>query len=65
MPKVTLTQHRITVLLVDDQAIIGESVRRMLSTEQDTDFRFCQDPLQAIIRLSVSNVVYYIAEAAL
>jgi len=43
-----LTQHRITVLLVDDQAMIGEAVRRMLAPEQDIDFHFCQDPTKAI-----------------
>jgi PleD family two-component response regulator len=48
MPKISLTQHRITVLLVDDQAIIGEVVRRMLSTERDIDFHFCQNPLKAV-----------------
>ena len=47
---VTLTQHRITVLLVDDQVMIGEAVRRMLATEQDIDFHHCQDPTQAIKR---------------
>ena len=41
-------QHRITVLLVDDQAMIGEAVRRMLVTEQDIDFHYCQDPTQAV-----------------
>ncbi|MCF8143179.1 MAG: response regulator [Deltaproteobacteria bacterium] len=45
---VSLTQHRITVLLVDDQAIIGEALRRMLAPEQDIDFHFCQDPTKAI-----------------
>ncbi len=45
---VTLTQHRITVLLIDDQAMIGEAVRRMLAPEQDIDFYYCQDPTQAI-----------------
>jgi adenylate cyclase len=44
----SLTQHRITVLLVDDQAMIGEAVRRMLAPEQDIDFHFCQDPTKAI-----------------
>jgi two-component system, chemotaxis family, response regulator WspR len=38
----------ITVLLIDDQAIIGEAVRRMLSGEQDVIFHFCSDPAQAI-----------------
>jgi len=47
-PTVSLTQHRITVLLVDDQAMIGEALRRMLAPEQDIDFHFCQDPTQAI-----------------
>ena len=45
---VSLTQHRITVLLVDDQAIIGEALRRMLAPEQDIDFHYCQDPTKAI-----------------
>jgi adenylate cyclase len=45
---VSLTQHRITVLLVDDQAMIGEAVRRMLAPEHDIDFHFCQDPTKAI-----------------
>ena len=45
---VSLTQHRITVLLVDDQAMIGEAIRRMLATEPDIDFYYCQDPAQAI-----------------
>ena len=43
-----LTQHRITVLLVDDQHMIGEALRRMLAPEQDIDFHFCQDPTKAI-----------------
>lgn len=45
---VTLTAHRITVLLVDDQAMIGEAVRRMLASEDDIDFFHCQDPSKAI-----------------
>ncbi|QTA83953.1 Two component system response regulator receiver and adenyl cyclase domains-containing protein [Desulfonema limicola] len=43
-----LKEHRITVLLVDDQKMIGESVRRMLTGEKDIDFHYCQDPTQAI-----------------
>src|SRR5262245_62820869 len=38
----------ITVLLVDDQAIVGETVRRMLAGEPDIEFRFCPDPAAAI-----------------
>ena len=43
-----LTQHEIKVLLVDDQAMVGEAVRRMLSPEQDIRFRYCGDPSQAV-----------------
>ena len=45
---VHLTKHRITVLLVDDQPMIGEAIRRMLASEKDIDFHYCQDPTQAI-----------------
>jgi phosphoserine phosphatase RsbU/P len=38
----------ITVLLVDDQPIVGEAVRRMLAAEQDVVFHFCSDPTHAI-----------------
>lgn len=43
-----LKEHAITVLLVDDQAMIGEAVRRMLAEEQDIRFHYCGDPTQAI-----------------
>jgi adenylate cyclase len=46
--KAQFTQHRTTVLLVDDQPMVGEAVRRMLVTEQDIDFHYCQDPTQAV-----------------
>jgi two-component system chemotaxis family response regulator WspR len=36
------------VLLVDDQAMIGEAVRRGLSNQENIDFHFCADPHQAI-----------------
>ena len=49
-PSATLTQHSVTVLLVDDQAIVGEAVRRMLSSETDIIFHFCSDPTKAIER---------------
>ena len=38
----------IKVLLVDDQAIVGETVRRMLADEPDLEYRFCPDPAAAI-----------------
>lgn len=42
------THHRVRVLLIDDQIIIGEAVRRMLATERDIDFLFCSDPTRAV-----------------
>lgn len=47
MTNPALRAHRITVLLVDDQAIIGRAVEQMLVGE-DMDFHFCQNPTQAV-----------------
>jgi sigma-B regulation protein RsbU (phosphoserine phosphatase) len=41
-------EYAVTVLLIDDQMIVGETVRRMLAPEKDIRFHFCQDPTQAI-----------------
>ena len=49
-PEPELTQHKVSVLLVDDQPIIGEAVRRMLAGEPDIAFHYCKDALQAINR---------------
>lgn len=38
----------IVVLLVDDQPLIGEAVRRMLHDEPGIDFRYCANPLEAV-----------------
>src|SRR5215211_4636817 len=38
----------IKVLLVDDQPMVGETVRRMLADEPGVDFRYCPDPAAAI-----------------
>lgn len=43
-----LTQHKVTVLLIDDQPIIGEAVRRMLAGEDDVAFHYCRDATHAI-----------------
>lgn len=43
-----LTQYRITVLLVDDQAMVAAAVKRMLASEADIDFHSCQDPSKAV-----------------
>lgn len=39
-----------TILLVDDQAIIGEAVRRVLSAEKGFSFHFCSDASQALAK---------------
>lgn len=43
-----MIQDPITVLLIDDQPIIGEAVRRMLLPENDITFHYCSDPTKAI-----------------
>src|SRR6516162_2558944 len=43
-----LTEHKITVLLIDDQVMIGEVVRRMLVNEPDVVFHFCKDAPRAL-----------------
>ena len=40
--------YPITVLLIDDQPIVGEAVRRMLADDNNISFHFCADPLKAI-----------------
>lgn len=44
----TLTEYQIRVLLIDDRAMVGETVRRMLAPESDIVFEYCQDPTQAV-----------------
>ena len=43
-----LTEHKVTVLLIDDQLMIGETVRRMLAGEPDILFHFCRDAAKAV-----------------
>lgn len=46
------------VLLIDDQAIIGEAVRRMFAGEDDVELVYCQDGTAAVARaLEVSPTV--------
>ena len=39
---------RTRVMLVDDQAIVAEALRRMLANEADIDYHYCNDPSLAI-----------------
>ncbi len=43
-----MPQENVRVLLIDDQKIVAEGIRRMLEQETDIEFHYCQDPNQAI-----------------
>jgi response regulator RpfG family c-di-GMP phosphodiesterase len=45
---ISLTDHHIKVLLVDDQKLIGKSIRKMLENESDIAFYHCLDSRRAI-----------------
>jgi signal transduction histidine kinase len=38
----------IMAMLVDDQAIVGEAVRRLLARQPDIDLHYCPNPLEAV-----------------
>ena len=40
--------YPVKVLLIDDQAIVAEAVRRMIAEEKDIELVYCQDPSQAM-----------------
>src|SRR5215471_14169542 len=40
--------YHVMVLLVDDQAMVCEAVRRALASEKDIDFHYCADSTEAI-----------------
>jgi sigma-B regulation protein RsbU (phosphoserine phosphatase) len=41
-------ERPLSVLLVDDQAIVAESIRRLLATEDDIQLHVCQEPSKAL-----------------
>jgi sigma-B regulation protein RsbU (phosphoserine phosphatase) len=43
-----LTEHKVTVLLIDDQPMVGETVRRMLAGEPDIVYHYCRDASKAL-----------------
>jgi two-component system, chemotaxis family, response regulator WspR len=47
-PAAGLAPTTIRVLLVDDQAMIGEAIRRMLSAQPDLEFHYASEPAQAL-----------------
>jgi len=44
-----MENHAVKVLLIDDQPMIGEAVRRML--DPDIDFLYCENPLEALAQV--------------
>jgi signal transduction histidine kinase/HPt (histidine-containing phosphotransfer) domain-containing protein len=48
------SQYHVMVLLVDDQAMVCEAIRRALSGQADIDFHYCADAREAI---AVSNQI--------
>jgi len=48
------TYPRIIVLLVDDQMVVVEGIRRMLGGDKDIEFHYCNDPKKA---LDVANEI--------
>src|SRR5690349_17626331 len=47
-PRVPLPDYRVMVLLVDDQAMVCEAVRRAVANQTDLDFHYCADAREAI-----------------
>lgn len=47
-----VVSRKAIVLLVDDQAIVGEAVRRMLADQSDIEFHFCVNPFEALDKAS-------------
>jgi sigma-B regulation protein RsbU (phosphoserine phosphatase) len=43
-----LNRFAITVLLIDDQMIVAEAIRRMLFEEKDIQLHYCSNPYEAI-----------------
>ncbi|CAB3856408.1 MAG: diguanylate cyclase [Achromobacter mucicolens] len=43
-----LNSHGAMVLLVDDQVMVGEAIRRALVPEANIDFHYCSDPYKAL-----------------
>jgi sigma-B regulation protein RsbU (phosphoserine phosphatase) len=47
-PFAEIEARPVRVLLVDDQPLVGQTMRQMFANEPDIDFRFCLDPAAAI-----------------
>jgi len=49
------TPKKCVVLLVDDQAMVAEGIRRMLEGETDIEFHYCENPKEAMERAIALN----------
>ena len=51
MPRTTTpaTENGIKVLLIDDQPMVGEAIRRALINETELEFRYCANPMEAMV----------------
>jgi two-component system, chemotaxis family, response regulator WspR len=45
---ITSAEYSLRVLLIDDQAMIGEVIRRALAGQDDLEFRYCASPAEAL-----------------
>ena len=43
-----MKEYALRVLLIDDQALIGEAIRRALAGEPNLQFQYCAKPLEAL-----------------
>src|SRR5438105_6245184 len=50
----SLPDYHVMVLLVDDQAMVCEAVRRALANQTDMDFHYCADAREA---LAIANQI--------
>jgi signal transduction histidine kinase/HPt (histidine-containing phosphotransfer) domain-containing protein len=53
-PSATESEYHVMVLLVDDQALVCEAVRRALANQPDIDFHYCADSKDA---LAIANQI--------
>ena len=48
MPNQPSNEYAVMVLLVDDQAMVGEAIRRALANQPNIDFHYCANPADAL-----------------
>lgn len=49
MSTTSLDEYNCMVLLVDDQAMVGEAIRRALANEPNIDFHYCANPKESLL----------------